>query len=73
MHPRGHKGELDSLSWEWPLDGVILAATAEPGRLAWMSFTDPEVIIGVEIVEDRAGLPLWTRGARARFPFLGID
>jgi hypothetical protein len=73
MHRRGHRGELGSLSEEWFLDGVILEKTTELGRPARMSFSDPDFIIDIETVDDRAAVSLWSREERARFPFLRID
>lgn len=73
MHRRGHAGELGSLSEERFLNGVILEKTAELGRAARMSFADPDFVIDIETVDDRAGLSLWSREERVRFPFLRID
>lgn len=73
MHRRGHRGELDSLTEERLLDGVILERTTALGRTARISFPDPDFVIDIETVDDRAGLSLWTREELARFPFLRID
>ena len=34
---------------------------------------DPDVILDVEIVAQQAGLSLWSRDQRKRYPFLKLD
>jgi tRNA(Ser,Leu) C12 N-acetylase TAN1 len=40
---------------------------------ARVSFADPDYILALETVGQRAGLSLWDRVQRARYPFLGLD
>jgi tRNA(Ser,Leu) C12 N-acetylase TAN1 len=35
-------------------------------------FDDPDAILSVDTVGDRAGLALWTREELRRYPFLGL-
>jgi tRNA(Ser,Leu) C12 N-acetylase TAN1 len=73
IHRRGHKSELSSQREESILDRVVIVRTGELARPARMDFADPDFIINVETVGGRAGLSLWTRGDRARYPFLRLD
>ena len=73
MHRRGFKGRLRSQHEEQFLDHALLehlAAAGTPGR---MDFADPDFILAVETVGQRAGLSLWARAQRERYPFLGLD
>jgi len=73
MHRRGFKELMSSQVEERFLDKALLAALQEadtPGRI---TFEDPDVIIDVETVNQRAGLSLWTREDLQRYPFLKLD
>jgi tRNA(Ser,Leu) C12 N-acetylase TAN1 len=73
MHRRGFKGRLSSQHEEGFLDHYLLTSLEEqhvPGRI---SFEDPDFIVSVETVGQRAGLSCWSREDRARYPFLGLD
>jgi hypothetical protein len=55
------------------LDGILLGRLEEaetPGRI---SFENPDVIIAVEIVGQRAGLSVWTWQDRRSYSFLNLD
>jgi tRNA(Ser,Leu) C12 N-acetylase TAN1 len=58
---RGHKGEISSLEVEQEMDAFVLEALKNTGKLAQVSFKDPEKIIIVETIENRAGVGLITR------------
>lgn len=73
MHRRGFKGQLSSQSEERFLDGHIIERTAAAGAPAQMDFDDPDYIVAVETVGQQAGLSLWSRAERERFPFLKLD
>jgi len=73
MHRRGFKGRLVSPEEERFLDGYILSRLEEahsPGRV---TFDDPDAIVTVETVGQRAGLACWSREERERYPFLNLD
>lgn len=70
---RGRRRELPSLEVERFLNDAILAATAGLGRPAHIDFTDPDYVIDVETLADRAGISLWSREDLMRAPFLKID
>lgn len=70
MHRRGMKGRLDSRQEEqmlgrWLMDELEFRGT--PGRI---DFEDPDMILAVDTVHQRAGVSLWTREDLQRFPFL---
>jgi tRNA(Ser,Leu) C12 N-acetylase TAN1 len=73
MHRRGFRGRLSSQDEERFLDRFLLKRLAEQGAPGRITFDDPDVIIAVETVGQQAGLSLWGREARARYPFLGLD
>jgi tRNA(Ser,Leu) C12 N-acetylase TAN1 len=73
MHRRGFKGRLASPEEERFLDHYLmeqLAARATPARI---SFDDPDVIIAVDTVNQRAGLSLWRRADLEHYPLLKLD
>jgi tRNA(Ser,Leu) C12 N-acetylase TAN1 len=73
LYRRGHRRDLPTLTEERFLDGAILEtlrATGAPGRIA---FDDPDAVVVVETVGDRAGLALWGRDDLRRYPFLHVD
>jgi tRNA(Ser,Leu) C12 N-acetylase TAN1 len=53
-------------------DGILerLRELGQPGRL---DFQDPDYIIDIETIGERAGMSLWSRDDLERFPFLRID
>jgi hypothetical protein len=55
------------------LDGVLLEAVAQTGRPGHIAFADPDAIIALETVDNRAGLSLWRREDVQRYPFLRLD
>lgn len=73
MHRRGFKERLSSQAEEQFLDHFLLeqlAAQAAPGRI---TFDDPDYIVCVETVGQRAGMSLWSREELKRFKLLGLD
>jgi hypothetical protein len=55
------------------LDKVLLEALAQAGTPGQITFDDPDAIVAVETVGNRAGLALWTREDLQRYPFLNLD
>ena len=73
MHRRGFKGRLSSQDEERFLDSVLLAALEEAGTPGRITFEDPDAIISVETVGQRAGMSFWRRDDLERYPFLRLD
>lgn len=72
LHRRGMSHELKSLDEEKLLDTALLdelAAMGQPGRI---DFDDPDFVIDIETVGNRAGLSLWTREDLQHYPFLRV-
>jgi tRNA(Ser,Leu) C12 N-acetylase TAN1 len=73
MHRRGFKERMSSQTEERLLDGLLLGALEDAGTPGRIDFADPDVVIDVETVGQRAGLALWTREDIARYPFIKLD
>jgi len=73
MHRRGFKGHLSSQAEERFLDEALLAQLEVEGAAGRIDFDDPDAVIDVETVDDRAGLSFWTRDDLQRYPFLKVD
>jgi tRNA(Ser,Leu) C12 N-acetylase TAN1 len=73
LHRRGHRQELPSQEEERKLDGILLEALERAGTPGRIDFEDPDAILAIETVGDRAGLSLWTREDLRRYPFLRLD
>jgi len=72
MHRRGFKGRLVSPEEERFLDGYILSRLEEARSSGRVTFDDPDAIVTVETVGQRAGLACWSREERQRYPFLNL-
>lgn len=73
MHRRGFKGRLSSPEEERFLDRVLLESlekTKTPGRI---TFENPDAIVAVETLGQRAGLSLWTSKDLEKYPFLRLE
>lgn len=73
MHRRGFKKALPSQQEERLLDEALLAAVKRTGLPGRIDFEDPDVILDVETVGNRAAMSLWTREDLHRYPFLKPD
>lgn len=73
MHRRGFKGRLSSQQEERFLDEALLEQLEAEGAPGRIDFEDPDAVIDVETVDDRAGLSFWTRDDLERYPFLKVD
>ncbi|MDH3689702.1 MAG: THUMP domain-containing protein [Gammaproteobacteria bacterium] len=73
MHRRGFKGKLASQHEEQFLDHYLMEQLKGEGMSGEITFDDPDAIVAIETVNQRAGLSLWTRETLRRYPFLKID
>ena len=73
LHRRGFKGVLSTPQEERFLDEVILDALEQAGTPGRIDFDDPDVVIDIETVGNRAGISLWTREDLQQFEFLRPD
>lgn len=72
IHRRGFKGRLSTKEEERSLADPILARLSSSGASARVAFDDPDAVLAVDTVGDRAGMALWTRDDLRRYPFLGL-
>lgn len=73
VHRRGAKFGLGTQEVERRLDETLLAATSHLGAPARIDFSDPDYVIAVDAVDERAGVSLWTREDLARHRLLRPD
>ncbi len=73
MHRRGFKGKISSIEEEKFLDTALLDALEKTGLKGHMTFTDPDAIIAVESVGQRAGISFWSREDLQRYPFIRLE
>jgi tRNA(Ser,Leu) C12 N-acetylase TAN1 len=73
VHRRGFKRELPSPKEEQMLAAALLEALENAGTPGEISFDDPDAIVAVETIDNRAGLSLWNREDLSRYPLLGLD
>jgi tRNA(Ser,Leu) C12 N-acetylase TAN1 len=73
LHRRGAKYDLGTQDAEHLFDDLVLDATAKAGTPGKISFTDPDAVIAIDTIDDRAGLALWTREDLARHRLLRPD
>jgi tRNA(Ser,Leu) C12 N-acetylase TAN1 len=73
LRRRGDGHDLRTPDAERFCDDLLLQATATAGAPCRISFTDPDAIIAIDTVDDRAGVGLWTREDLARHRLLRPD
>lgn len=69
---RGHKGEMSSLEIEKEISSFIFGELEKAGKQAQVSFSDPDVVIIVETIANRAGVALITREMGEKYPLIKI-
>ena len=72
MHRIGFKDRIDRHEEETFLDLVILQELEKIGSPGEISGVDPDVIVAVETVTERAGLACWTSQGLRDYPWLGL-
>lgn len=73
MHRRGFKGRLSSQEEEVFLDHCMVAAMNERGMEGQIDFDDPDWILALETVGQRAGMSVWHREQLQHYPLLKLD
>jgi len=73
MHRRGFKGRISSQEEAHRLADSLIAELTRRGETARVDFDEPDWILAVETVGQRAGLSLWSRDALRRYPLLKLD
>ncbi len=73
FHRRGSAHDLPTPDVERFLDDALLEALRQAGAPAMVSFSDPDAIIAIDTIDDRAGLGLWSREDLARHRLLRPD
>ncbi len=69
---RGHKGEMSSLEIEKEISSFIFEELQKAGKIAKVSFSDPDVVIIVETIANRAAIAFITRELRKKYPLIRI-
>jgi tRNA(Ser,Leu) C12 N-acetylase TAN1 len=70
VHRRGRKGTLVSQEVERAIADALLTAIQETGNPARVAFDDPDAIVLIETIGDRAGMALLTRDDYRQHPLL---
>lgn len=69
---RGHKGEMSSLEIEKEISSFIFDELQTNGKQAQVSFSDPDAVIVVDTIANRAAVALITREMREKYPLIKI-
>jgi tRNA(Ser,Leu) C12 N-acetylase TAN1 len=69
---RGYKGVVSSLELEHRLADALHAEIERLGHEPLIGFTDPDLILAVELFPNRFGLALISREMRSRYPFIKV-
>jgi tRNA(Ser,Leu) C12 N-acetylase TAN1 len=70
IHRRGFKKDFDRLVRERKLGEALLDDTIARGSRARISYDDPDVVVAIETVDQRAGLSFWTRADLQKYPLV---
>jgi len=73
LHRRGSKLDLRTPDAERLFNDAMVVATTTAGTPAHISFTDPDAVVVIDTIDDRAGLAMWTREDLARHRLLRPD
>jgi tRNA(Ser,Leu) C12 N-acetylase TAN1 len=73
LHRRGPKLELRTPDAERYFNDAIIEAAMKAGMPARISFTDPDAVVVIDTIDDRAGIAMWTRVDLARHRLLRPD
>lgn len=73
MHRKGFKDRIDGHEEETFLDLIILQELEKIGKPGTISGIDPDAVISIETISDRAGLSFWTRQDLEKYPWLKLE
>jgi tRNA(Ser,Leu) C12 N-acetylase TAN1 len=73
MHRRGFRGQLSAHEEEQRLGAVLFETLQAAGTPATVKFDDPDAIVVIETVGERAGVSVFMRDDMQRCPFLRFD
>jgi hypothetical protein len=73
MHRRGFKGRLSSQAEELFLAHFLIDSLQQQGSAAELRFENPDFILALETLGQRAGMSLWSREQIARYTLLSLD
>lgn len=73
MHRRGFKGRLSSQVEELFLDHFLIDSLQQQDSVAELGFDNPDFILALETLGQRAGMSLWSREQIARYSLLRLD
>jgi tRNA(Ser,Leu) C12 N-acetylase TAN1 len=72
LERRGLKGRLHSPSVEREVGDRVWIALAARGHTPRVDFTDPDAVLVIETIGDRAGLAVISRELRRSYPFVKV-
>ena len=70
---RGHAGSIHGQDLQHALDDTLIQYLRASGLQPRLEFSDPDVVIAVELIDDVCGLGLIPKALRVRFPFVRIS
>jgi hypothetical protein len=73
IHRRGFRGRIQSMDEERRLDTLLLEKLEKSGKPGNISFDDADAVIAIETVGTWAGLALFTREEKDRYPFIRVE
>jgi tRNA(Ser,Leu) C12 N-acetylase TAN1 len=73
MHRRGFKGRLSSKQEERILAEFVFAGLENARTPGHIAFGDPDAVLAIETIGQRAGVALWSRDELKRYPFLHVN
>jgi tRNA(Ser,Leu) C12 N-acetylase TAN1 len=73
FHRRGERHDLTTPEIKHFLDDALLEALRKNGVPGAVSFSDPDAVITIDTIDDRAGLGLWSREDLASHHLLRPD
>lgn len=73
FHRRGARYALRTPDVERALDDALIDALQEAGAHGKLSFSDPDAVIVIDTIDDRAGMSLWAREDLAQHRLLRPD
>lgn len=73
LHRRGAKDERGTQETEHLFNDVVIDETTKLGNPGKVTFTEPDVVIAIDTIDQGAGLGFWTRDDLARHRLLRPD